>query len=158
MGSKSIMSAIVRTNSNNPDFLSLVVELDKDLRSRYKELQDTYSQYNKVPNLPTVVVAYEKEIPVGCGCFKPFDDNSVEIKRMFVAESHRGTGVAASILKELEKWAREFGYTQTVLETGTLQYEAIRFYQREGYIVTENYGQYIGMETSMCMKKQLTTN
>jgi GNAT superfamily N-acetyltransferase len=143
-----------RTNSNDPAFLALVAELDKDLRGRYEERQDVYDQYNKVPNLSTVVVAYQGDTPVGCGCFKPYDDVSVEIKRMFVAPASRGTGVAAAILRELEQWAKELGYGKAVLETGILQHEAIRFYQREGFSITGNYGQYIGMETSICMNKK----
>jgi putative acetyltransferase len=102
-----------------------------------------------------VIVAYEKDEPVGCGCFKPFDKNAVEIKRMFVVPEKRGTGLAAAILDELHNWARELNYSCAVLETGNRQHEAIRFYQREGYVLTENYGQYIGMETSICMKKKL---
>ena len=146
---------IKRTNSSDPDFQSLVKELDKDLWSRYEELQHTYSQYNKVPDLPTVVLAYENNKPVGCGCFKHFDERSLEIKRMFVAPANRGTGVAAAVLNELLNWARELNYSNTVLETGTRQHEAIRFYQREGFTIIDNYGPYIGMETSICMKKQL---
>lgn len=146
---------ITRTNSNDPDFLCLVAALDKDLRSRYNELQDTYDQYNKVPDLATVVIAYDHDIPVGCGCFKQFDASAVEIKRMFVTPIKRGTGVASFILQELENWAKELSCNQAVLETGNKQYEAISFYQKEGYTITENYGQYIGMDSSICMKKQL---
>lgn len=142
-----------RTNSNDPGFRELVSELDKDLRSRYEERQDVYDQYNKVPDLPTVVVAYENDRPVGCGCFKPFDENSVEIKRMFVLPEKRGTGVAASILSELHSWAKELNFTNAVLETGTKQHEAIRFYQKKGYTITDNYGQYIGLDTSICMRQ-----
>ncbi len=151
------MSRLIRTNSNHPDFKKLVIELDNDLRSRYKELQDVYDQYNAVPDLPTVVLVYENDIAIGCGCFKPFDETSVEIKRMFVSEIKRGTGVASFIIHELETWAKELGFTHAVLETGDKQFEAIRFYKREGYVVTENYGQYIGMSTSICMKKNLSS-
>jgi putative acetyltransferase len=149
------MTSICRTNSNNPDFQSLVSELDADLQSRYQERQTVYDQYNKVPDLDTVVIAYDNNVAVGCGCFRPFDETAVEIKRMFVAPIKRGTGIAAFILSELENWAREMGYSVTVLETGNKQHEAIRFYQREGYTITENYGQYISMETSICMKKNI---
>jgi putative acetyltransferase len=145
-----------RTTSDDPAFLHLVADLDKDLRSRYDELQKTYDQYNKVPGLATVVVGYDGDVPAGCGCFKPFDEHSVEIKRMFVSPGNRGTGIASVILRELEQWAKELGYDHAVLETGTRQHEAIRFYQREGYTIIENYGQYLGMETSMCMKKKIS--
>lgn len=149
------MHKIIRTDSNNPDFKKLVIELDKDLRSRYNELQNVYDQYNAVPDLPTVVLAYDNTTAIGCGCFKHFDDTSVEIKRMYVKEIKRGTGVASFIIHEIETWARELGYENAVLETGLKQPEAIGFYKREGYVLTENYGQYIGMASSICMKKKL---
>lgn len=146
---------LIRTNSNNVHFQQLVKELDADLRSRYNELQDTYSQYNKVPDLPTVVIAMDGDEPAGCGCFKRFDENSVEIKRMFVSPLKRRKGIAAAVLCELLVWAKELGYESAVLETGILQQEAIGLYRREGFELIPNYGQYIGMETSICMKRKL---
>ncbi len=144
-----------RTSSNDPGFQTLVVELDKDLTGRYEERQAIYDQYNKVPDLQTVVVAYEIDVPVGCGAFKAFDETSVEIKRMFVSVDQRGKGIASAILKELENWAAELGYPNAVLETGNKQHEAIALYQKLGYSIIENYGQYIGLDTSICMSKSL---
>lgn len=146
---------IVRTNSDHPHFIKLIVELDKHLAGRYTEQHAVYDQYNKVPGLQTVVIAYHNNVPVACGAFKGFDNNTVEIKRMFVSVNERGRGFATAVLHELENWAKELSYTTAVLETGTKQHEAIALYKKEGYIVTENYGQYIGMSTSICMKKQL---
>jgi len=144
-----------RTGSSDPAFQALVVELDKDLTSRYEERQAIYDQYNKVPDLETVIVAYNENIAVGCGAFKAFDQASVEIKRMFVSVDQRGKGIATAILKELESWAAEIGYMKAVLETGNKQHEAIALYQKLGYSITDNYGQYIGLDTSICMSKSI---
>lgn len=152
------MIKVERTNSDHPAFQSLVVLLDRELRGEYQELQDYYGQFNKVPGLQTVVLVFDGDEAVGCGCFKPFDESAVEIKRMYVTESHRGSGAASAVLNELERWATELGYRQAVLETGNKQLAALRFYHKQGYRQTENYGQYIGMETSICMKKPLTTD
>ena len=149
------MITIKRTNSDDKDFHELVKLLDKDLLDRYGALQDYYSRFNSIQNLPTVVVAYYQEQPVGCGCFKNFDDGSVEIKRMYVSNEQRGKGIGAAILKELEKWAAELKVVTIVLETGDNQPEAVRLYEKMGYLVIPNYGQYSGMETSICMKKEL---
>ena len=64
------MVSIKRTNSNDNDFRTLVIELDKDLWSRYGTRQLVYQQYNVIENLETVMVAYFENKPVGCGCFK----------------------------------------------------------------------------------------
>ena len=150
------MIIIKRTDSKDRDFHSLVERLNKDLFERYDELQTFYNQFNKIENIHNVVVAYIDSIPVGCGCFKRFDDSSVEIKRMYAAEEQRGKGIGKAVLSELEKWAAELGNASTVLEMGNKQPEAARLYQGHGYTVIPNYGQYIGMEaTSICMKKEL---
>ncbi len=146
---------IIRTTSDNPDFSGLIEALDNDLYQRNGEAQLKYRQYNKVDMIRHVVVIYVGGKPVGCGAFKKFDDESVEIKRMFVYPEMRGKRLAARILQELEQWAIEEGYNKAVLETGHKQTEAIRLYTIAGYSLTENYGQYIGMDESICYRKEL---
>jgi len=144
---------IKRTNGESTEFKELVRLLDEDLNHRYGILQDNYNQYNTLNSIKNVVVAYSSNIAVGCGAFKEFDNNTVEIKRMFLKNENRGGGLAAKILKELESWAVELGYSAGILETGKGQPEAIRFYNKNGYSIIENYGQYIGNTNSLCMKK-----
>ena len=150
------MMMINRTNSDDQDFHLLIQRLDDDLLKRYGELQVFYNRYNKIENLPTVVVAYINGKPAGCGCFKNFDAASVEVKRMYVADEYRGKGIATAILNELENWAAESGFQAIVLELGNKQPEAKKLYQKQSYSIIPNYGPYIDKEdTSICMKKAL---
>jgi len=149
------MTKLVRTTSDNTDFRNLINALDEDLYLRNGEAQLQYRQYNQVDLIDHVVVVYFEGKPVGCGCYKRFDDETVEMKRMFVLPEMRGKQLAARMLQELEKWALEEGNTGAVLETGHKQVEAIRLYNVAGYSLTENYGQYIGMEESICYRKKL---
>ena len=145
----------IRTTSADPDFRKLIYALDEDLYQRNGEAQLQYRQYNQVDLINHVVVVYFEGKPVGCGCYKRFDEQTVEMKRMFVLPEFRGKQLAAQMLQELEKWAVEEGNTSAVLETGHRQVEAIRLYTVAGYSLTENYGQYIGMEDSICYRKEL---
>ena len=145
---------LVRTNSQNADFASLIVKLDANLASRNGDMQEYFNQFNKVDAIKHVIIAYINDSAVGCGAIKQFDSNSVEVKRMFVSEEYRGRRVASQILRELENWAKELGYTSAVLETSNVQIEAVALYTKT-YAVTENYGQYAGIATSICFKKQL---
>jgi putative acetyltransferase len=147
---------LLRTDSTHLDFSRLLPILDAELRSRYGAGQEFFDQFNKVDSIRNVVLAYLKGQPSGCGAFKPFDLATVEIKRMFVLNDKRGRGIAASVLNELEQWARELGYRDFVLETGVNQPEAIRLYDRAGYSVIPNYGQYIGVSESICMAKRFS--
>jgi GNAT superfamily N-acetyltransferase len=149
------MTEFVRTTSENADFRNLINALDEDLYRRNGEAQLQYRQYNQVDLIDHVVVVYFEGKPVGCGCYKRFDDQTVEMKRMFVLPEMRGKQLAARMLQELEAWAVEEGNIAAVLETGHRQVEAIRLYNVAGYSLIENYGQYIGMEESICYRKEL---
>jgi GNAT superfamily N-acetyltransferase len=145
----------IRSTSVNPDFMSMVNALDEDLNQRNGDIQRQYDQYNKIDHINHAIVIYVDGEPVGCGCFKRFDDQTVEMKRMFVFPEMRGKQLAAQMLQELEKWAIEEGNTSAVLETGRRQVEAQRLYSIAGYFRTENYGQYLGMDDSLCYRKEL---
>ncbi len=149
------MITVTRTTSNNPDFEKLVIELDAVLAILDGEDHAFYAQFNKSSALKNAIVAYENETAVGIGAYKEYDSETVEMKRMYTLSEYRGKGIASKILSELELWAKEENYNIAVLETGFMQKEAISLYQKLGYIITENYGQYIGVENSICMKKTL---
>ena len=147
------MITIIRTNSKNPDFQTLVVSLDAELQIRDGAEHSFYAQFNKIDNLSEVVVAYLDEIAVGCGAIKPYSDQTAEVKRMFVKLENRGKGIAGKILAELETWAKELNFAECILETGFKQPEAIALYKKSGYEIIPNYGQYVGVENSVCMRK-----
>jgi putative acetyltransferase len=149
------MISIVRTNSDNADFRTLVTLLDAELQIRDGEEHVFYAQFNKIDSLSEVVVAYQDGIAVGCGAIKAYEEKTAEIKRMFVKEENRGKGVAGKILGELETWAVELSFDECILETGFKQPEAIALYKKSGYEVIPNYGQYIGVENSVCMRKKI---
>ena len=148
------MLILKRTTSDDIDFQQLVVQLDAYLRIMDGDEHAFYAQYNKIDSLQQVIVCYNNDEAIGCGAFKKYDEESVEIKRMFVLPTFRGKGVAAVILSELEKWSVELNYRFTVLETGKRQVEAVKFYLKYGYEIIPNYGQYEFVENSVCMKKK----
>ena len=150
------MATFQRTSSDNLDFQDLVRLLDEDLQTRDGDEHSFYSQFNKITNIRNVVVCYIDENPIGCGAFKEYDQNKVEIKRMFVRSEYRGQGIGLDILSELELWALELKYSATVLETGKKQPEAIKLYQKAGYRTIENFGQYKNIENSVCMTKTIS--
>lgn len=149
------MAAVVRrTTGRDPEFIALTKRLDAELRAQYGEAQAQYAPYNIVET-ETAVVATVDGVAVGCGCFKRYDDEAIELKRMFVDPAARGAGVGRAIVGELERWAIEQGYRAAVLETGVEQHAAIALYERSGYARIPLYGPYVGMELSICMRKQL---
>ncbi len=152
------MYLLKRTNSDDLDFQSLVVELDKDLAIRDGEDHSFFAQFNKIASIKHVVVAYQEGNAVGCGAIKEYESDLVnekimEVKRMFVPLEIRGNGIASIVLKELESWAKELGYQKCILETGIKQAEAIALYKKNNYKQIPNYGQYTEVENSVCFEK-----
>ena len=147
------MYNIKRTNSDDIDFQNLVIELDKDLAIRDGEEHDFFAQFNKISAIKYVVVLYENGIAVGCGAIKEYEENVMEIKRMFVPLEKRGKGIASIVLKELESWTKELGFEKCILETGIKQPEAICLYKKNDFVIIKNYGQYAEIEDSVCFEK-----
>jgi len=147
------MITLKRTSSSATDFQNLVVLLDIDLKIKDGEEHDFYAQFDKLDNIKNVVICYQESVAIGCGAFKEYDTNTVEIKRMFVHPDFRGKGVASAVLKELEIWAEETNYTACILETGKNNPEAVGLYHKSGYAIIPNYDQYENVANSVCMKK-----
>lgn len=146
---------IIKTNSENHDFIDLIAALDKSLWERYPELKTNYWGNNIIEFNPNVIVVYLENKAIACGCFKKYDKNTIELKRMFVSTEARGMGLAKRIIQELELWAHDLGFSFSVLETLYKQKEAISLYQKVGYSIVDNYEPYVGLENSICMKKQI---
>ncbi len=145
----------LRTTSENPDFQNLVKQLDAYLAVMDGDEHAFYHQYNKIDMLKNCIVIFDNDDAVAIGAIKALDSKSMEVKRMFTLPKKRGKGLASAILKELETWTKELGYEKTILETGKRQNEAIALYQKCGYQVIPNYGQYIGIDNSVCFEKEL---
>ena len=151
------MIKTIRTDSDHPDFIELVRHLDADLAARDGNEHHFYAQFNKINKIKHVIISYENDTPIACGAVKELHPQAMEVKRMYTKPEHRGKGIATNTLMELEKWARELGYKKCVLETGKRQPEAIELYKKNGYKIIPNYGQYVGVDNSVCFEKELLT-
>ena len=149
------MVKLLRTDANNPDFKDLIILLDAGLAISDGKDHQFYTQFNKTDQINYVIIAYLNSKAVACGAIKKYDENTMEVKRMFTSTESRGKGLASRILAELQNWAQEMDYTRLILETGIRQKEAISLYTKTNFILIPNYGQYEGMETSICFEKRM---
>ena len=102
-----------------------------------------------------VFVARADDSALGMAALVDRGDGTAELKRMFVLEAARGRGIAGSLLREIERAARESGIALIQLETGPLQHAAIARYERSGYRLIPNFGKYVGDSNSVCYEKRL---
>lgn len=145
------------TDGCDQNFIELCHELDDFLNEIVggEENRAEYLQYNKLDDIHDVVVAYDNDVPVGSASFKKYDNECAEVKRVFVKKEYRGRGISNKLMKMLEERAREKGFKYFILESGEPLVSAMALYRKIGYKVIPNYGQYIDMEESICMKKKL---
>jgi GNAT superfamily N-acetyltransferase len=76
---------------------------------------------------------------IGCGGLKRLDDETCEIKRMYLEPAWRGRGLSRRLLAALEDRARELGYRRARLDTGDRQPSAKRLYEGAGYRHIDDY-------------------
>jgi GNAT superfamily N-acetyltransferase len=81
-----------------------------------------------------LVVAIDGSAPVGCGGLLFGDDGVAEVKRVYVAPSHRRRGLGARIMVELERLAVSHGIRELRLDTRDDVVDARRLYQRIGFL------------------------
>jgi len=144
-----------RTTNNDPDFKHLVTYLDAMLTVINGDEDAFFAPKNVLDPIDTAIVAYYEGKPAGCGCFKKFEEDTVEIKRMYVDPEVRGKGIASAVLNELEIWAKEKGNKTIVLESASKLTNAHSLYYKKGYERIPNFGDYAGRESCLCMKKVL---
>ena len=147
---------IRETSILSEDAQSLIARLDEELSGEYAP-EHTYTvdfePFHRDGGI--FVVAYDEETEIACGALRPLTDSEVELKRMYVAGSHRGRGVSRRILEFLEEKARRLGYSRLLLETGDEQHAALSLYQSAGYQRIEAFGEYADSPRSVCFAKDL---
>ena len=143
------------TNYVTHDFEFLSDELNKELQDLFGKAQDKYKQYNLLSDIKDFFICYYENKPVGCGSIKIYKNGIYEIKRVFVLKEYRGLGISKKIMNEIENKAKEKGIRKLILETGEALIAAMNLYTKLGYKRIENYGQYINMNESICLEKEL---
>ena len=149
------MDYLVRTNGKSEDFIRLVAQLDAELAIIDGEDHAFYAELNKTDKIKHVITAHTNGWAMGCGALKRYNAKTMEIKRMYITPEYRGKGQATIILQRLEEWAWELDYARVILETSHKQPDAIALYKKNGYTVIPNYGQYKGVDMSICFEKKL---
>ncbi len=158
-GGKIKMSEIVflRCDGNNKDFIENCRLLDEDLDLRVGKIikRNKYAQYNLIDKINEAIVVYRGNNPIGGGSIRLYDENTVELKRVFVIPTEQGKGIGTELVFKLIEWAKELGYKKMILETGELLAESCHVYSKLGFKQIPNYGAYVDMPESFCMGKEL---
>ncbi len=140
----------------DPDGVALRTAQRAEIDERYGDPDSEPGPAPTAADIAVFFIAYDDEgEPIGCGGLRAIDAEHGEIKRMYVAPGSRGSGASVAVLAALEEHARLLGWSRLVLETGTEQPDAVRFYEREGYTRIPNFGYYADSALSLCYEKPL---
>jgi GNAT superfamily N-acetyltransferase len=129
---------IAEEDGNSADAQHCMALYVEELAGRFEEGFDT-SKGNSVSGSEFIrpdgafLIARLGGNPIGCGAVRMLDAATAEIKRMWVAPSARGLGVAGRMLGRLEEIARDLGAKTVCLDTNRALKEAQSLYRRDGY-------------------------
>ncbi|HZG03885.1 MAG TPA: GNAT family N-acetyltransferase [Streptomyces sp.] len=156
---------IVPTPFDHPDAVKLTELVQQEYAERYGgegDVTPLAPEMFRPPNGLFLVAYDERDRPVATGGWRAMErneenyrDGDAELKRMFVIREVRGQGLARRILALLEDDARRAGRIRMVLETGTMQPEAMALYESSGYAPAEKFGVYRHEPNSRCYAKPL---
>lgn len=116
-------------------------------------------------NVPIFLVAYDGSEPIGCGGLRPLAEQGLpgqaEVKRTYVVPGRRGRGadgngsVAELVLEALEELARENGWMVLRAQASKAMGQAMRCYEKHGFVRCEIFGAYKVNEHFVYYEKRL---
>lgn len=120
------------------EFFNYAMSIDKEaanaatFQGLEHELQALPGEYG--PPHGCLLVAYRDEVPAGCVGFRRHDDQTTEVKRMFVSPNHRGHGIAVLLVGQLLEIARSINYDRMILGTHPSLKTAQKIYRKFGFL------------------------
>lgn len=128
---------------DSPDSAALVADYVAEIKAMYPEwtpdVPPRMTSRDVAPPDGHWLLARRNGHPVGCAGLKRLDDNTAEIKRIYVVPTARGAGVARALLSHLEKTAKQAGYAVARLDTGAKQPASVALFNSSGYTPIPNY-------------------
>ncbi|MCL4539848.1 MAG: GNAT family N-acetyltransferase [Bacteroidetes bacterium] len=101
----------------------------------FQDFEEEVSGLPGVYSLPSgrLIIAYVGEEAVGCVAMREIDDETCEMKRLYVRPGHRAKGIGRDLASRIIHEARETGYARMRLDTVSSMKEAISLYRSLGF-------------------------
>jgi len=145
--------SIALTSALAPESRALIDQSERLMRSLFSVDECyTFSAEELANDKTDFFIAHLDGAPVGCVALVDCG-NYAEIKRLYVSDTARGSGVALQLMAALEKRAVS-GIIR--LETTEKLDAAVSFYEKLGYTRIAAFGDYTADASSVFMEKRLS--
>lgn len=163
--------SLVRVAWDDERAVRLRGEMDDELRIRYAGRERTMSEAERIARtsgllvvdpatlVTTLLAIDDADEPVAHLALRRLTGalaDSIEIKRLFIRRTSRGTGLSVRLMREAEHIARGEGARRIVLQTGNRQPDAVALYEKLGYTRIPLYPPYLDLPNSHCFELPLT--
>lgn len=144
----------------DPVAVALREAMEEEMRIRYADRLAVFAELPQAILIQAETIVHTgiavtaDRTPVGHFALRDAGPD-VELKRMYVAPSHRGKGVSTALLAAADVAARALGARRIILQTGDRQPDAVRLYEREGFTPIPIFPPYEEFTFSTCMERVL---
>ena len=115
---------------------------------KHQILLDVEFDEHDTPETKYIVIV-DDYLPIATCRIYAIDDTKVMLGRVVVLPEYRGKGIGTMVVKEAEKWAKELGFSISIVESRD---NKIHFYETMGYVA--DYSQKIVGETFTCIRME----
>lgn len=118
---------LIRQGPQDQEIVETFYPVDK-----YRETLDRV-EIDHAPPVGAMRLAMLGDVPVGCGMVQTIDAQSAEIKRVYVSDAARGTGLGRGLMTHLIADCRDLGFQRVLLDTGRALHAAQALYDDLGF-------------------------
>ena len=90
------------TGGDDPKFRALVRKLDQEYVDRFGETALQYRPYNTLEKIEAACLLIVDGTPAACGAIQPLDEDTAELKRVYVLPEFRRRGLARQVVEQLK--------------------------------------------------------
>lgn len=128
------------------------LNVDLSFQNFSKELESIDEQYNEP--VGALLLASDGEVSVGCSGVRKLDEQTAELKRMYVKKEYRGYQVGLNLLERSIDLAKKLGYKFIRLDTLENMTKAQQLYRSFGFYDIPSY-RFNPLPGTIYMEKEL---
>ena len=128
------------------------LNVDLSFQNFSKELDAVRQQYNEPAG--GLLLAFVGDLPVGCAGIRQLDNDTAELKRMYVKDAYRGLKIGVELLRQSIDLAKALGYKKLRLDTLANMTKAQQLYHSFGFYEIDAY-RYNPLAGTIYMEKDL---